>query len=181
MKYTHISITGNFSIDFDLKHCLKQGELILTGLHNPVVKCRYAVTNSEVELQNMLNSANFKDVQVVTSEKLYKKYMFFDNVDYLPSFPENAIMNIDADNCSSQLLSLLLACWCEHQQVYCFGYDIENLKERELFIKVATSNPHTKIFYVRKPNINKIKIFDHLKNVKVIDYKEYIEYAKSKK
>ena len=181
MKYTHISMTGNLTVDYDTRNCLKRGELVVAGLHNKSAGCRYAVSNNEIELQNMLNSPNLKDVTLVTSLKLYKKYMFFDNVDYLPSFPENATLDIDVDNCSPQLLALLLSCWCEYSEVYCFGYDIEDLRERELFIKVAESNPTIKIYYVRKPNVNKIKIFDHLKNVKIIDFKEYTEYAKSKK
>ncbi len=181
MKYTHISITGNLTVDFDIKNCLKTGELIVSGLTNKSTGCRYAVTNNELELQNMLNSPNLRNIPLVTSVALYKKYMFFDNIEYVPSFSDNATIDIDVDKCSAQLLSLLLACWCEYPAVYCFGYDIENLKERELFIKVAENNPTTKFYYVRKPNINKIKIFDGIKNLNVMDYKEYTAYAKQKR
>jgi len=181
MKYTHISITGNIAVEYDTRNCLKNGELIVSGLTNKSNGCRYAVTNNELELQNMLNSPNLRNIQIVTSLVLYKKYMFFDNIEYVPSFQENATLNIDIDNCSSQLLSLLLACWCEYNSVYMFGYNIEDLKERELLLKVAESNPTIKIFYVRKPNINKIKLFDHVNNLNVMDYKEFTAYAKAKK
>ena len=181
MKYTHISITGNLTVEFDTRNCLKTGELIVSGLTNKSTGSRYAVTNNELELQNMLNSPNLRNTPLVTSTALYKKYMFFDNIEYVPSFSDNATIDIDIDKCSAQLLSLLLACWCEYPAVYCFGYDIENLKERELFIKVAENNPTTKIYYVRKPNVNKIKIFDEIKNLNVMDYKEYTAYAKQKR
>ena len=180
MKYTHISITGNLTVDYDTRNCLKRGELIVSGLTNKSTGSRYAVTNNELELQNMLNSPNLRNIPIVTSLALYKKYMFFDNIEYVPSFSDNATIDIDVDNCSSQLLSLLLACWCEYPAVYCFGYDIENLKERDLFMKVAENNPIIKFYYVRRPNVNKIKLFDAIKNLNVIDYKEYTTYAKQK-
>ena len=181
MKYTHISITGNIAVEYDTRNCLKGGELIVSGLTNKSHGCRYAVSNNELELQNMLNSPNLRNTPLVTSLALYKKYMFFDNIEYVPSFQENATLNIDTDNCSAQLLSLLLACWCEYQLVYMFGYDIEDLEERELLIKVAESNPTIKIYYVRQPNVNKIKLFDHVPNLNVMDYKEFTAYAKTKK
>ena len=73
MKYTHISMTGNLTVDYDTRNCLKRGELVVAGLHNKSAGCRYAVSNNEIELQNMLNSPNLKDVTLVTSLKLYKK------------------------------------------------------------------------------------------------------------
>ncbi len=58
MKYTHISMTGNLTVDYDTRNCLKRGELVVAGLHNKSAGCRYAVSNNEIELQNMLNSPN---------------------------------------------------------------------------------------------------------------------------
>ncbi len=181
MKYTHISITGNIAVEYDTRLCSKVGDLIVTGLTNKSAGCRYAVSNNEFELQNMINSVNLKDTPLITSIKLYKKYMFFDNVDYVPSFPDSSALNVNEQNCSSQLLSLLLACWCEYNKVYVFGYDIEDLNERDFLIRVVENNPTTEFFYVRKPNITKIKIFDKIKNLNVIDYKEFTSYAKKTK
>ena len=100
MKYTHISITGNLTVDYDTRNCLKRGELIVSGLTNKSTGSRYAVTNNELELQNMLNSPNLRNIPIVTSLALYKKYMFFDNIEYVPSFSENATIDIDVDNLS---------------------------------------------------------------------------------
>ena len=103
--------------------------------------------------------------------------MFFNNVDYLPSFPDEQKLHIDIDSCSTQLLSLLCSIWCEYDKVFLFGYNIEDLNERELLIRVAANNPHIQIYFCRKPNANKIKLFDHLPNVSVMDYKEFKKYA----
>ena len=67
----------------------------------------------------------------------------------------------------------MLACWMEIPDIYLFGYDIENLTERNRLIALGISYPHSNIIYVRKPNPSKIFLFDAYDNMSVIDYNEY--------
>ena len=176
-KYTHITLVGNVSIDYDYKWCNKLGDIVSGVDINKPLNTKFSITNNELELQRMINNINLKNSIILTPLTLYKKYLFFNNVDYLPSFPDEQKLHIDIDSCSTQLLSLLCSIWCEYDKVFLFGYNIEDLNERELLIRVAANNPHVQIYYCRKPNANKIKLFDHLPNVSVMDYKEFKKYA----
>ena len=70
---------------------------------------------------------------------------------------------------------MLLGIWMEHKKIYLFGYDIEDLEERSNLINVINNHPHTEIVYVRKPNPNKIFLFDAYENVSIMDYNDFNE------
>ena len=144
-KYTHITLVGNVSIDYDYKWCNKLGDIVSGGDINKPLNTKFSITNNELELQRMINNINLKNSIILTPLTLYKKYLFFNNVDYLPSFPDEQKLHIDIDSCSTQLLSLLCSIWCEYDKVFLFGYNIEDLNERELLIRVAANNPHVQI------------------------------------
>jgi hypothetical protein len=179
MKYTHITVLGNIPIEYDMKTPAKLGDVIASGICNKTIKFKYAVTNNELELQNMINFSHYKDTMLLTNTGLYKKYFFFDNVDYLPIFGDVASVGLDFSELSNQNLALLLAIWSDADRIFLCGYDIEDLDEREILIKMMTNHPTTHFYFCRKPNINKIKLFDHLKNVKVFDYPEFKTYGKN--
>ena len=126
----------------------------------------------------MINYPKYADTTLVTGEALFKKYMFFDNVEYAPKFGDISKLNIDFNECSNQLLALLVACWSDADRIFVCGYDIENLTERALLIQTMQINPTTTFYYCRKPNINKIKLFDHLPNVNVFNFPEFKNYGK---
>ena len=178
MKYTHITIAGSNPVEYDYKASAKLGDIVSAGILNKTVDVRYAVTTNELELQQMINYPKYTNTALVTSEDLFKKYMFFDNVEYAPHFGDIPKLNVKLNECSNQLLALLVACWTEVDRVFICGYDIEHLTERALLIKTMQINPTIKFYYCRKPNVNKIKLFDHLDNVQIFNFPEFKNYGK---
>jgi hypothetical protein len=168
-----IAVVGNMPIKWDFDECLRLGSVIASGNTYKTIAFEYATANTEQHLQDMLNSANFRNTRILVPDTLYKKYIFFSNVDCLPNFPAMKTLDINDETCSEQLLSLMLACWMEIPNIYLFGYDIENLTERARLITLGISYPHSRIIYVRKPNPTKIFLFDAYDNMRVMDYIEY--------
>jgi len=168
-----IAVIGNMPIKWDINECLRLGPVIAAGNTYKTIEFEYATANSEQHLQDMLNAANFQSTRILVPDTLYKKYIFFSNVDCLPNFPTLKTLDINDQTCSEQLLSLMLACWMEIPNIYLFGYDIQNLTERNRLIALGISYPHCRIIYVRKPNPSKIFLFDTFDNMEVIDYIKY--------
>ena len=172
MSSENIVILGNVPIEYPLDKLTEKHTVIACGNTYKSANFAYAVVNIETRLQDMLNSASFRETDVLTTQSLFKKYIFFDQVDYLPSFPGEKIAGT-AEECSEQALALMLACWLEKKNVYLFGYDIQDLDERSKLLNLGSIYPHNNIIYVRKPNPTKIFLFDNYENMSVMDYKEF--------
>ena len=172
MSSENIVILGNVPIEYPMAKLTEKHTVIACGNTYKTANFDYAVVNSETRLQDMLNTTSFKDTDILTTESLFKKYIFFDQVDYLPSFPGEKIAGT-SDKCSEQTLALMLACWLEKKNIYLFGYDIQNLEERSVLLNLGMIYPHNNIIYVRKPNPTKIFLFDTYDNMSVSDYNEF--------
>lgn len=171
-KTTHI--INNFGLSYEVQKLKKEGLWILTSelIQNimPHSDCVF-VTNSENSLIKALNRAT--NYRILTNGRLFKKYIFFEKLESFPQFPFFPPTINKISECSEQNLALLFALWTESEVVYLFGFDIENLNERTILLSIIEAHPHQRIFYVRKPNKTKIRLFDRFSNVRVIDYKEY--------
>lgn len=60
-KYTHITLVGNVSIDYDYKWCNKLGDIVSGGDINKPLNTKFSITNNELELQRMINNINLKN------------------------------------------------------------------------------------------------------------------------
>ena len=80
MKSAYITVVGNLPIRFDLEQAKKIGPVIASANSNKSINFEYATVNTEINLQDMLNSANFNDTKLLVPESLFKKYVFFDAV-----------------------------------------------------------------------------------------------------
>jgi hypothetical protein len=87
--------------------------------------------------------------------------------------PAAAVLDKTYDSLSDQSLALMLACWMEIDHIYLFGYDIVDLTERERLKTIAMLSPHNQFYYVRKPNPQKIHLYDDFENIHIIDYKDF--------
>lgn len=170
-----VTVLGNTPFEYDYKKIASLSAIITSGSINKSSSFQYAVTNLENRIQDLLNTKVLNETRILTTSSLHKKYVFFERVDTLPDFPY--LQGKSVTSLSDQLLSLLLGIWMEYKTIYLFGYDIEDLSEREHLISVVNNNPHTKIFYVRKPNPNKIFLFDTYENMSVIDYNDFEKLA----
>jgi len=165
-------IVGPVPIKYNLKYVTDRYDTIVCGNTAKFMEPKYAIVNSETRLQDMLNSPSYKQSDILTTQELYKKYIFFDQVDFLPSFPGEKVVS-KPHAVSEQSLALMFACWLEKKTVYLFGYDIEDLSERADLLNLGACYPHSDIVYVRKPNPTKIFLFDAIDNMRVMDYNEF--------
>ena len=151
MKSAYITVVGNLPIRFDLEQAQKIGPVIASSNSNKSINFEYATVNSEVNLQDMLNSPNFNDTKLLVPEPLFKKYVFFDGVTCLPDFPGLKSYDIDPEKCSPQVLSLMLSVYLKQTIVFLLGYDISNPTELTRLKSIMIANPNTKFMYICDP------------------------------
>ena len=151
MKSAYITVVGNLPVKFDLDQARRLGPVIASANSNKSISFDYATVNTETNLQDMLNSASFKDSQLLVPEALFKKYVFFDGVTCLPDFPGLKSYDIDPEKCSTQTLSLMLAVYLRQTIVFLLGYDISNPIELTRLKSIMLANPNTKFMYICNP------------------------------
>jgi hypothetical protein len=151
MKSTYITVVGSMPVRFDLEQVKKLGPVIASGNANKSINFEYATVNTEVNLQDMLNSSNFRGTKLLTPESLFKKYVFFDDVTCLPDFPGLKTYDIEPEKCTPQTLSLMLSVYVKADVVFLLGYDISNPTELTRLKSVMVSNPKTKFMYICNP------------------------------
>jgi len=151
MKSAYITIVGNLPVQFDLDQARKLGPVIASANSNKTISFEFATVNTETNLQDMLNSANFKDTKLLVPENLFKKYVFFDSVNCMPNFPGLKSYDIDPEKCTPQTLSLMLAIYLQKSMVFLLGYDISNPTELTRLKSIALANPNTKFMYICNP------------------------------
>ena len=151
MKSTYITVVGNLPVRFDIEQAKKLGPVVASANINKSINFDYATVNTEINLQDMLNSANFKGTKLLAPENLFKKYVFFDDVTCLPDFPGLKSLDIDPEKCSPQTLSLMLSVYTKKDMVFLLGYDISNPTELTRLKSIMLSNPKTKFMYICDP------------------------------
>lgn len=181
MNTEHCAVIGGHLIDYDIHKIQSFCDTIVSGNAHSQHKFAYSVVNSENKLQDMLNSSIFKDTMILAPEKLYKKYIFFEQVDNLPSLPDIQVINRPIESLSEQCLALMLAMWMDKKNIYLFGYDIFDPNERSILLDLLNHNSFNQFFYVRKTNPQKIGMFDAYDNVTVLDYKQFERIRNAKK
>ena len=147
----YITVVGSLPIKFDIDQAKKVGPVIASANSNKSITFDYATVNTETNLQDMLNSPNFQNTNLLAPEKLFKKYVFFDSLCCLPEFPGLKSYDIDPEKCSPQTLSLMLAVYLRQTIIFLVGYDISNPTELTRLKSIALANPQTKFMYICNP------------------------------
>ena len=70
----YITVVGSLPIKFDIDQAKKVGPVIASANSNKSITFDYATVNTETNLQDMLNSPNFQNTNLLAPEKLFKKY-----------------------------------------------------------------------------------------------------------
>ena len=151
MKSAYITVIGNLPVRFDIDQAKKLGPVIASANSNKSMEFDYATVNTEMTLQDILNSANFRNTELLAPEQLFKKYVFFYGVTCLPDFPGLKSYDIDPEKCSTQTLSLMLAVYLRQTMVFLVGYDISNPTELTRLKSIMLANPTTKFMYIWDP------------------------------
>jgi len=173
MKNNYVTIVGNLPIRFDLAEALRLGPVIASGNSNKSILFPYATCNSESNLQDMLNSPCFYETDILVPETLFKKYLFFNNVNCLPNFPAIKTLDIDPNSCTPQCLSLMLAVYFRQKIIFLLGYDISNPLEMNRIKSIAIENPTSRFVIISKKG-KSLKL-DDIKNFYGDNYFKYQE------
>jgi hypothetical protein len=166
-------VIGPAVLQYDKDALLAFADVILAGNAHKTHEVPYATVSSETRLQDMLNSPVFRNTTILAPDSLYRKYVFFEQIDCLPSLPAVKSTGKKIDELSEQSLALMLAQWMDKKHIYLFGYDIEDLDERSMLLNILGASPFCNVYYVRKPNPAKIHLFDTYENTQVIDFTEF--------
>ena len=173
MKQKYVTVVGNLPIRFDLAEALRLGSVIASANSNKSILFPYATCNSEQNLQDMLNSPCFYKTDILVPEELFKKYLFFNNVNCLPNFPAIKTLDIEPNSCTPQILSLMLAVYLRQKVVFLLGYDISNPLEMTRIKSIAIENPDSRFVIVSKEG-KSLKL-DGIKNFYRDNYFKYQE------
>jgi hypothetical protein len=181
MKTAYITVVGNLPVRFDIEQARRLGPVIASANSNKSITFDYATVNTETNLQDMLNSPNFRGTELLTPERLFKKYVFFDGVTCMPEFPGLKSYDIDPERCSPQTLSLMLAVYLRQTIVFLVGYDISNPVELTRLKSIALANPQTKFMYIcNPPRTHQLDDLDNGFCDTFIKFQELIDRARTK-
>ena len=179
MKNDYTTIVRNQPISFDLHESIQIGPVIASANSNKSISFPYATCNSEQNLQDMLNSPNFQGTNILAPENLFKKYIFFNEVTCLPSFPGIKTLDIDPEKCSPQCLSLMLGVYLKPKILFLLGYDLLNPIEFTRLKSIAISNPDIRFAYICNPPVTKrLEKIDNCFCDTYIKYQEVIDARK---
>ena len=178
MKNNYVTIVGNLPIRFDLHESMHIGPVIASSNSNKSINFAYATCNSEQNLQDMLNSNNFENTNILVPEELFKKYVFFNEVTCLPDFPGIQTLEINPNNCTPQCLSLMLAAYLKPKVIFLLGYDLSNPVEFTRLKSIAILNSDIRFANISKVRINKL---DDIENCFCDTYIKYQEVIDGKK
>jgi hypothetical protein len=173
MKQKYITVVGNLPISFDLADALHLGPVIASANSNKSIVFPYATCNSEQNLQDMLNSPCFYKTDILVPEELFKKYLFFNNVNCLPNFPAIKTLDIEPSSCTPQILSLMLAVYLRQKVVFLLGYDMSNPLEMTRIKSIALENTDSRFVIISKEG-KSLKL-DGIKNFYQDNYFKYQE------
>lgn len=181
MNPENCAVIGTAVIQYDIDKIQAFCDTIVAGNIHKNHEFPYAVVNSETRLQDMLNSPSFRESIILAPDTLYKKYVFFEQIDSIPSLPNVKHTGKTIDELSEQSLALMLAMWMDKKKIYLFGYDIFDPNERSILLDLLNHNSFNQFFYVRKTNPQKIGMFDAYDNITVLDYKQFERIRNAKK
>ena len=178
MKYNYVTIVGNLPISFDLHESRHIGPVIASANSNKSINFSYATCNSENNLQDMLNSANFQGTNIIVPEELFKKYVFFNEVTCLPDFPGIKTLDVNPTECTPQCLSLMLAAYLKPKVIFLLGYDLSNPVEFTRLKSIAILNSDIRFANISKERNNKLDDLENCFNDTYIKYQEVIDAKK---
>ena len=104
-------VIGPAPVQYDLQTLVNFSDTVVAGNTHKNNSFTYATVASETRLQDMLNTPSFRDTIILAPDKLYKKYVFFEQIDNLPSLPFVKSTGKSTENLSDQSLALMLALW----------------------------------------------------------------------
>jgi len=168
MSIYFTTVVGKLGTDLDTLYQSNERITVGCGAESAQKGYTYTVVNDEITLDAVMQISNI-NTTVVAPRQLYAKYIWHDNIECLPPFEDLKDYDFDPQKVSEQQVALALACWIGTPSLFLLGYQLDSIKETPAVQAFARIYPRTKFAYIRKPNPQKIKIFDQYPNIIVDD------------
>lgn len=160
-----ITVLGVQDIAVDLSYASAEHIVIGCGLQGLQQGCNYIVSNNEKTLQELMKNPARKGKIVVLPRDLYAKYIWETGVECMPIFEDLRTHAFDPMLVSEQQLATALACWMGSVSVFLVGYQLDSSHETPALKAFLKLYPNTKFAYIRKPNPQKIRVFEGYENI----------------
>ena len=175
-----ITVAGIQDIGVDYGYASAENPIV--GIAETGLKqgCNYIITNNEQTLERIMKNPQREGKTVVAPRRLYARYIWKTGIECLPEFPDLLEYNFDPMAVSQQQLALAFACWLGSPSIFLTGYTLDSVVETPALKAFSRIYPQTKFAYIRKPNPQKINVFNDCSNIIVEDtkiFKEMLQHA----
>ena len=174
-----ITVAGLQDVKIQFKYVSADYPVIGIGLIGLKQGCNYIVTNNEQTLDRLMIDPARQGKTIVAPKELYAKYLWDSGIECLPMFMDLKDHGFDPMAVSQQQLALALACWIGSPSIFLVGYQLDSQVETPALQTFLKLYPLTKFAYIRKPNPNKIGIFDNYSNIVIEDTDTFQEMIKN--
>ena len=178
MSIGFTTVVGSMGTDLDTSYQSNERITVGCGAESAQKGYTYTVVNDEITLDAVMQISNI-NTTVVAPRQLYAKYIWHDNIECLPPFDELKEYDFDPEKVSQQQVALALACWIGTPSLFLLGYQLESIKETPALQAFARLYPRSKFAYIRKPNPQKINVFDPYPNVVIDDTETFKQMIKN--
>jgi len=168
-KYEYITVLGKNNVLMPLAELREYGPIVsVCNKHLDPQYLDYVWTRDEKDLLWFLQQRP-SPVHCVTTPKLYKKYVFYDEVHSFPPISPQFNLTLD-QNTDNQTLALLSALGLTEKRIILAGFDISTPRVLKDLRSVIMLHPDIKFYFLCNPP--KTKQLDHCSNAECILFKD---------
>ena len=178
MSIGFTTVVGNMGTELSLSYQSNECIILGCGIKSAENGYTYTVVNDANTLDAVMQLPKLHTT-VVAPRQLYAKYIWHDRIECLPPFDELKEYDFDPEKVSQQQVALALACWIGTPSLFLLGYQLESIKETPALQAFARLYPRSKFAYIRKPNPQKINVFDPYPNVIIDDTETFKQMIKN--
>lgn len=168
-KYEYITVLGQNNVLMPLAELREYGPIVsVCNKHLDPQYLDYVWTRDEKDLLWFLQQRP-SPVHCVTTPKLYKKYVFYDEVHSFPPISPQFNLTLDV-NTDNQTLALLSALGLTEKRIILAGFDISTPRVLKDLRSVIILHPDVKFYFLCNPP--KTKQLDYCSNAECILFKD---------
>jgi hypothetical protein len=176
---TFITVAGLQDLNVEFGYVSPDHPVIGVGSIGLKQGCDYIVTNNAQNLDKLMADPARQGRTIVAPRELYAKYLWESGIECLPVFEDLRGYQFDPMSVSQQQVALALACWMGSPSIFLVGYQLDSRVETPALQAFLKLYPLTKFAYIRRPNPNRIGIFDEYNNIVVEDTNTFQEMIKN--
>jgi hypothetical protein len=178
MSICFTTVVGNLGTELSLSYQSDECIIVGCGTESAENGYTYTVVNDADTLDAVMQLPKLHTT-VVAPRQLYAKYIWHDRIECLPPFDELKEYDFNPEKVSVQQVALALACWIGTPSLFLLGYELGPDMETPALQAFARLYPRTKFAYIRKPNPQKINVFNTYTNVVIDDTETFKQMIKN--